>query len=264
MGCTKTGWRSTVRISSRGRKKPWACTSFTLRWTDGMGFGLVSFRVFVPEHVVYPEGPSRNHVDHPQEVWIRRQPRADWRLSLSWVRFRILSHFIFVPSYCSTLNPKVWKRTLVSLRLFSCRLPCLCLQMYCDFLFLPCQTESSQRLHHRAQSSRSAVSAAALWQVRRGESRSVPRLFVDECWLLSTRMRWWLLFWQSDFLCRRTKTRPCRPPSSRTSSACVPTCRGAPRSTWPSLPRGRATSPTSATAASGRTCLTPLASTLMR
>lgn len=61
--------------------------------------------------------------------------------------------------------------------------------MYCEFLFLPCQTESSQRLHHRAQSSRSAVSAAALWQVRRGESRSAPRLFVDECWLLSTRMR---------------------------------------------------------------------------
>lgn len=36
MGCTKTGWHSTVKIISRGRKKPWACTSFTLRWTDGI------------------------------------------------------------------------------------------------------------------------------------------------------------------------------------------------------------------------------------
>lgn len=92
---------------------------------------------------------------------------------------------------------------------------------------------------------------------------SAPPL-VDECWLLSTQMCWWLPFWRSPLPCRRTKTQPCRPPSSRTSSACVPTCHGAPRSTWLSPPQSRATSPTSATAVSGRTCLTPLASTLMR
>lgn len=84
------------------------------------------------------------------------------------------------------------------------------------------------------------------------------RLFVDKKHRVSTPKWRWCLFWRSDLLCHRTKTRPCRPPSWRISSACVPTCRGAPRSTWPSPPRSRATSPTWVSAVSGRTCLTPL------
>lgn len=78
-------------------------------------------------------------------------------------------------------------------------------------------------------------------------------LFVHQHRLLSPRTWWW-----SIFCCRcRTKTRLCHPPNWKTSSACVPTCRGAPRSAPLSPPRNRATSLTSATAVSGRMCLTP-------
>lgn len=94
-------WKSVLEQE----KNPSPCTSSTLRWTDGGVLILCHFRVSVPQHIVYPEGPSWNHVDHPQEVWIRRQPGADWRLSLSRVRFMIV---IFVPSCCSALNTKVW------------------------------------------------------------------------------------------------------------------------------------------------------------
>lgn len=39
--------------------------------TDCMVYVLLFlFRVFIPQHIVYPKGSSRNHVDHPQEVWL--------------------------------------------------------------------------------------------------------------------------------------------------------------------------------------------------
>lgn len=46
----------------------------------------VSFiRFLVPQYVIYPKRPTWNHMDDPQEVWLWRQPWADWWLSLPWV-----------------------------------------------------------------------------------------------------------------------------------------------------------------------------------
>lgn len=192
--------------------------------------------------------------------------------------FTLSTYQILMSSYCQNTTTKNWQAgrtcthciqikyyektsiTVFTVTLFS-SIPAQ--QMYRDVLVFSCQTASSQWLHHRAQFSRLSVPAAAVWQVWWGESccvcvfsffLSALWLFVHQYRLLSPRMWWWSIF----CLRGRTKTQLCRPASWKTFSACVPTCRGAPRSTWLSPPRSKATSPTSATAVSGRTCLIPL------
>lgn len=93
------------------------------------------------------------------------------------------------------------------------------------------------------------------------EVSSYPAAFCfsgsPDCWLTTVAyLTVVLLFWWSNLLCRRTKTLPCHRPSLGICFVCVPTCHGVQRSTWLSHWLKKDTSLTSATAVSGRTCLT--------
>lgn len=37
----------------------------------------LSCRLPLPQHALYPEGPARDHLDHPSPLWVRRRAGAD-------------------------------------------------------------------------------------------------------------------------------------------------------------------------------------------
>ncbi len=131
-----------------------------------------------------------------------------------------------------------------------------------NFCLFSCQTTSSCWLHHRAQSVRSRVPPAAVWQVRWSELQAYLPLVTMFLWTINLQ-QWLVVFYMTQSCCWpifpvRTKTLPCHRQSSETCFASVPTCHGVPKSTWLSQPQTRATSLGKATAVSGRKYLTQL------
>lgn len=86
-------WRlwcgKTPATGFKTRAWPWTVGHITSRflfiWWLHLQSRFLFFRFSVSKHFIHPKRPAWNHLDDPQEVWLWRQPGADWQLPVPWV-----------------------------------------------------------------------------------------------------------------------------------------------------------------------------------